>query len=405
MRFSERALAITPSATLAFDARVKELVRNGIDVIGFCAGEPDFDTPRNIQDAGVEAIRTGITRYTAVAGLLPLREAICQKMWRDQGLKYEPKNVLVSCGAKQSLYNAFQVLCGPGDEVVIPRPYWVSYVEQVLMTGAKPVLLSATEADGFRIRPENLKKAITPRTRVLVLNSPCNPTGTVYSRAELQSIAEIAVAHDLVILSDEVYEKLVYDGDGHVSIAQLGEDVRERTIVINGVSKTYAMTGWRIGYAVGDARVIGLMTALQGHVTSNAASIAQHAAIAALNGPQDHLLAMRDEFARRRNRMVERLNRMPGMVCRRPEGAFYAFVNVSGLIGQSLAGAVINSGDDLANVMLDNAHVAVVPGSGFGMSDYVRLSYATSMDRIEEGMDRMQAFLESNLEAATVREG
>lgn len=393
MHFSERALSIKPSATLELDARTKEMVRSGVDVVSFGAGEPDFDTPEFIGDAGVEAIRKGITRYTPVAGQLPLREAICAKMWNDHGLSYKPNQVLVSCGAKHSLYNAFQVLCSPGDEVIIPSPYWVSYIEQVRMAGGVPVIVPTSEQDGFRLQPEALKAAITPRTRILLLNSPSNPSGTVYTRCELERIAEIILKTDMAVISDEIYEKLVYDGTRHVSIAQVSDEIKERTVIINGVSKTYAMTGWRLGYAVADAKAIGLMVNLQSHCTSNASSIAQHAATAALTGPQDEIEAMRAEFGRRRNRMVERLNNMPGISCRKPEGAFYTFASVKGLIGRSLHGTLIASGDDVARLLLEKAHVAVVPGSSFGMPAYVRLSYATSMERIEEGLNRMEAFL------------
>lgn len=393
MHFSERALSIKPSATLELDARTKEMVRSGIDVISFGAGEPDFDTPGFICDAGVEAIRKGITRYTPVAGLLPLREAVCAKMWNDHGLSYNPNQVLVSCGAKHSLYNALQVLCSPGDEVIVPSPYWVSYVEQIRMAGGVPVIVATREQDGFRLQPEALKGAITPRTRLLMLNSPSNPSGTVYSRRELEAIADFILAHDITVISDEIYEKLVYDDTCHVSIAQLGDEIKNRTIVINGVSKTYAMTGWRIGYAVGPADAIGLMCNLQSHSSSNATSISQYASIAALIGPQDEIVKMRSEFARRRNRMVERLQRMSGVSCRKPEGAFYTFASIEGLIGCSLHGTTVQSGDDLARMLLEKAHVTVVPGSSFGMPSYIRLSYATSMESIEQGMNRIEEFL------------
>lgn len=402
MRLSTRALAINPSATLALDARAKEMARNGVDVVGFGAGEPDFDTPEYIRQAGIEAIHAGRTRYTPVAGVLALREAVCRKMHRDHGLGYGPGQVLVSSGAKQSLYNAFQALCSPGDEVIIPSPYWVSYVEQVRLAGATPVIVGTRAEDGFRMQPEALREAITPRTRVLVINSPSNPAGVVYSRHDLEQIAEIAVAADLAIVSDEIYEKLVYDGTKHVSIAEIGSEVQERTIIINGVSKTYAMTGWRIGYAVGPADVVRVMANLQGHVTSNASSVGQYAAMAALDGPSDEIMHMRDQFSLRRDRLVERINGMPGLSCRKPSGAFYVFADMSGLVGRELGGVLVRNGDDLAEVLLEKVHVAVVPGSGFGMEEYIRLSYATSLELIDKGMTRLEGYLRQSLEAEAV---
>lgn len=402
MRFSERARAITPSSTFAFDARAKEMVRKGIDVVSFGTGEPDFDTPKLIQDAGIEAIQKGITRYTPVTGLLPLREAICRKMKEDHGLSYEPSQVLVSSGAKMSLYTAFQVLLSPGDEVLIPAPYWVSYVEQVKLADGVPVIVPSTEKDGFRIKPAALRKYITPKTRVLLLNSPSNPSGAVYTEAEIRAIAEVALEHNLTIVSDEIYEKLIYDGNSHFSIAQVSPEMQERTILINGVSKTYAMTGWRIGYAVGPKDAIKLMANLQGHSTSNASSIGQYASITALTGSQDAFRTMKAEFEKRRNLMVERVNKIPGFSCRKPEGAFYVFANISELLHKTLSGVTINSGDDLADVLLDHAHVAVIPGSGFGMPDFVRFSYATSINRIEEGLDRINRYLSEQLKLGEV---
>ncbi|MEW5762174.1 MAG: pyridoxal phosphate-dependent aminotransferase [Bacillota bacterium] len=393
MRLSERARAISPSPTLAIDARAKEMKANGVRVINFGAGEPDFDTPRHIKEAAVAALAAGMTRYTPVGGIRELKEAISAKFLNDNGLTYSAEEIVVSVGAKHSLYNAIQVLCDVGDEVLIPSPYWVSYVEQVKLAGAVPKLVRASLENGFKLLPDELRAAIGPRTRVLILNTPCNPTGAVYGREELEALAEVALAAGLVIISDEIYEKLVYEGNRHVSIASLAPEVKERTVVINGVSKAYAMTGWRIGYLGAPRDVARAITRLQSHSTSNPTSIAQAAALAALTGPQEPVREMVAAFARRRAYILERLRALPGVACPTPEGAFYVFPNFSAYWGGAYRGRPVNSGTDLAQLLLEEAQVAVVPGVAFGDDNCLRLSYATSRETIGEGLDRIAAVL------------
>ncbi|NLG83174.1 MAG: pyridoxal phosphate-dependent aminotransferase [Firmicutes bacterium] len=392
MRLSERVRRITPSSTLAMDARAKQMQREGQDVVFFGVGEPDFDTPEFIKDEAVAALRAGMTKYAPAAGLADLREAVCQYLYKEYGLSYRPKNIVITCGAKHALYNVFQVILEPGDEVILPVPYWVSYSEQIKLAGGVVVPVMTTAANGFRMQPEDFAAAITPRTRAVVINSPNNPTGAVYSRAELLAIAEIAVRHDLVIVSDEIYDHLIYDGLAPTSIPTLGPEVAARTILINGVSKTYAMTGWRIGYAAGDEKVIAAMADLQSH-SSNATTFCQKAAIKALLGPQEAVEKMRAEFARRRDLMVRLVRETPGLDCLTPQGAFYVFVDVGRLIGRTVAGETVRDDEHLAEIFLEKAKVAVVPGAGFGMPNYIRLSYATSCERIEEGFRRIKALL------------
>jgi len=392
MKLSERARAIKPSPTFAVEAKAREMRARGIDVIGFGAGEPDFDTPEHIRDAGIDAINSGFTRYTPTAGIPELKEAIVAKLRRDNGLDYEPSQIIVSCGAKHSLYNAFQVLCGPGDEVIIPAPYWVSYPDQVRMSGARPVIVDTSSTD-FKITPRVLADAITPRTRAIILNSPSNPTGVMYSQDELSAIAEIVVKNDLFVVSDEIYERLLYRGAEFVSIAALGEEIKARTLVVNGVSKTYAMTGWRIGYAAGDSELISAMNKIQSHSTSNPCSISQRAALAAITGPDEPVQYMVEQFRVRGEYMHERLSGMPGIECVEPVGAFYCFPKVSSYYGKSLAGEVVKDSVSFADAILEKAHVAVVAGAGFGTEDYVRMSYATSLEKIKEGLDRLEQAL------------
>lgn len=385
---------MSPSPTMAIDAKSKQMIAEGIDVVNFSVGEPDFETPQNVKRAGIAAIEQGFTRYTAAAGTLELRKAICAKLQRDNGLEYRPEQIVVSNGGKQSLYNAFQVLLDPGDEVIIQAPYWVSYPEMVKLAGGVPVIVETDESTGFRMTAEMIREKLTPRTRVINLNSPSNPTGAVYSRRELEEIAALAVEKDLVIVSDEMYEKLVYDGAEHISIASFGPEVKERTITINGLSKAYAMTGWRMGYAASETVYAKAMAGLQSQSTSGPCSISQKAAVEALQGPQETVEAMRQEFQRRRDYMLERLNKLPGFSVKVvPQGAFYLFPNVSGTYGMNIRGRQINSADDLAAVLLEEGRVALVPGPGFGARDYVRFSYATSMERIEEGINRIEALL------------
>jgi aspartate aminotransferase len=362
---------------------------DGLDVVAFGAGEPDFDTPEHVKQAAVDALAKGFTKYTPSAGIPALRKAIVEKLERDNGLKYGPANVIVSCGGKHSLYNVFQALIDSGDEVIIPAPYWVSYPEQVKLAEGTPVILETTDSRGFAPTVAQIEAAITPKTKAFVLNSPSNPTGAMWPRATIEALAELAVRHDFYVISDEIYEKIVYDGNRPLSIASLGEEIKRRTITVNGVSKTYSMTGWRIGYAAGEADLIAAMGRLQDSVTSNPTSISQYAALAALTGPQSFLDDWVGEFDRRRGVIVDALNAIPGISCRKPDGAFYVFPNVSGLYGKRYKGRTIESGDDVTDYLLARVQVAVVPGSGFGAPDYVRLSYATSMDAIRKGMDRI----------------
>jgi len=391
---SDRAKKIKPSPTLAIDAKAKAMKASGSDVISFGVGEPDFDTPENIKEAAIKAMREGFTKYTAVGGIDPLKDAIIEKLDTDNGLKYGREEIVVSCGAKHSLYNIAQALYGPGDEVIIPSPYWVSYPDQVMLNDAEPVFVKTHESDSFMIRPDALEKSVSSRTKALILNSPSNPTGMLYDRKTLESVAELAVKHGFYIVSDEIYEKLVYDEATHVSIASLGQEVKERTIVVNGLSKSHSMTGWRIGYAAGPAGIIKAMTNIQSQSTSNPNSIAQKAAVEALTGPQDFVGSMRSEFDSRRRYLVDELNRIKGIKCSMPKGAFYAFPNVSGIFGRKKGNEEIASSSDLALYLLEEAKVAVVHGSAFGDDDYIRLSYATSLDEIRRGVGRIGEALE-----------
>jgi len=393
MELTRRARSISPSPTLGITARAKAMRAEGIDIIGFGAGEPDFDTPEHIKQAAVRAIEEGFTKYTPTSGIPELKKAICERLKADSGLDYEPAEVIVSCGAKHSIYNIIQVLCEEGDEVIIPAPYWVSYPEQVRVAGATPVIIDTGEDTGFRITPDILRRKITPRTRLFILNSPGNPTGAVYDEGELAAIAEVAAGAEFRIISDEIYDRLVYDGRKQVSIASLGPEMKARTLVVNGVSKAYSMTGWRIGYAAGDRQVVGAMSNLQDHSTSNPTSIAQKAALAALTGPQEVVAQMAVEFEKRRDYIVERLNSLPGVSCLKPGGAFYAFANFRGIMGRSFGGKVIGGSMDLTELLLTEAKVAVLPGAPFGADDYLRLSYATSMENIVKGLDRIEEFI------------
>jgi aspartate aminotransferase len=387
---SKRAKAIKPSPTLAMAAKAKAMKAQGIDVVDFGVGEPDFDTPENVKQAGIKAIQSGFTKYTPAGGTDELRDAVVDKLKKDNGLAYERSQVLISCGAKHSLYNIAEALFDPGDEVIIPSPYWVSYPDQVILNDAVPVIVETTEQEGFRISAAKLEKAITKRTKAIVLNSPSNPTGLAYDRKTLEEIAAVAVKHRIYVISDEIYEKLVYDGFTHTSIASLNPEIKELTIVVNGVSKSHAMTGWRIGFAAGPKDVITAMANIQSQSTSNPASISQKAALEALRGPQDFLPVMNAEFDKRRKYMVERLNKMKGVSCMLPVGAFYAFPNVSKLYGRSAGGKTIKNSADLAAYLLETAKVALVSGDSFGADAYIRLSYATSMEIIKKGMDRIE---------------
>jgi aspartate aminotransferase len=386
---SERAKNIKPSPTLSMDAKAKALKASGVDIVNFGVGEPDFDTPENIKEAAIKAIKDGFTKYTPVGGIEPLKDAVIEKFRNDNGLEYSRDEILVSCGAKHSLYNIAEALYGPGDEVIIPSPYWVSYPDQVLLNDAIPVIAKTYGKDRFMLDPRVLESLITGKTKALILNSPSNPTGSTYDRKSLERIAEIVLRHNLYVVSDEIYEKLVYDDAEHVSIASLGNEIRKRTIVVNGLSKSHAMTGWRVGFAAGPREIIRAMTNIQSQSTSNPNSIAQKAALEALTGPQDFIGKMRSEFDRRRKFLVEGLNSIPDVSCGTPTGAFYAFPNISGLFGK-MEGKPIFTSSDLALYLLDNAGVALVPGDAFGDNDYIRLSYATSMENLRKGVDRIR---------------
>lgn len=381
---SQRANGIKPSPTLAIDSKAKAMKAQGIDVINFGVGEPDFDTPDNIKEAAIKAIRDGFTKYTAVGGIDPLKDAIISKLKTDNGVEYKREEIIVSCGAKHSLYNIAQALYGPGDEVIIPAPYWVSYPDQVLLSDAKPVIVKTFESDSFMLKPDALEAAITPKTKALILNSPSNPTGLAYDKKTMQAIAQICLKHNLYVISDEIYEKLLYDGTEHISIASLSPELKERTIIVNGLSKSHAMTGWRIGYAAGHAAIIKAMTNIQSQSTSNPTSIAQKAAVEALTGPQDFIEKMRLEFDKRRTYLVGALNALPNVSCLTPKGAFYAFPNVS-----KLYGGKVKSSSDLALFLLEDANVALVPGDAFGDDQFIRISYATSLKDIERAMKRI----------------
>ena len=392
MYLSEKAKKISPSTTLAIDAKFKEMKAQGMDVVGFGAGEPDFDTPDFIKKAAIEAINSGKTKYTPAAGTMELRKAICEKLKRENGLDYAPNQIIVSNGAKHSLVNAFMAILNPGDEVIIPAPFWVSYPEMVKIADGVPMVIETKEENDFKFTAEQFENAITDKTRALVLNSPSNPTGMVYTEEELRAIADVAVKHEIYVIADEIYEHLIYEGH-NTSIASFGEKIKDLTIIINGVSKTYAMTGWRIGYTASHADIAKVMGNLQSHATSNPNSIAQAATVAALNGDGTEIAMMKEEFKKRRDYMVDRINSIEGVSCRKPQGAFYVLMNISKLKGKTLGGVVINTSDDLANVLLDQAKLALVPCSGFGADDFMRWSYANSMETIKEGLDRLEKFL------------
>ena len=395
MDFSFKNMAIAPSPTLSIDAKYKQMLADGIDVVGFGAGEPDFNTPEHIRNAAIDAINGGQTRYTPAAGTLKLRQAVANKFKSENGLEYSPTQIVVSNGAKHSLTNAFSAILNPGDEVIIPAPYWVSYPEMVKMADGVPKFVYADEKHDFKITAAQLEEAITAKTKAVILNSPSNPTGMVYTESELRALAETAVKHNLIIVADEIYEKLVYDDNKHVSIASFSEEIFNNTITINGVSKSYAMTGWRIGFAAANDKIAKIMSNIQSHAASNPNSIAQAATIAALEGPQDEVEAMRKIFAERREHMVKRINSIEGVSCIMPQGAFYVMMNVTDLFGKTFYGKTIQTSDDFAELLLEHAKVALVPGSGFGAEGYVRWSYATSIENIDKGLDRLEAFLKS----------
>ena len=393
MKLSERTKGIKPSITLALAAKAAAMRAQGVGVINFAAGEPDFDTPDRIKEAAIQALKKGMTKYTEVRGIQPLREIIAEKYQRDEGLQYGTDEILVSCGGKHSLYNVFQAVLNDGDEVLIPAPYWVSYRDMALLAGAVPRMVETKRENGYRITANELQAALGPRVRIFILNTPNNPTGAAYSRDELEALSRVLEPHECFIISDDVYEKIVYDGFRFQNIVGINGKLRERTVIVNSLSKTYAMTGWRIGYALGPTPLISTAAKIQSQSTSNPTSFAQAAAVEALKGPQDEVGEMVREFQRRRNRIVERLNAMDGVECLNPEGAFYVFPRMGSLFGKKGKKTTITSASDLTDFLLEEAQVVLVPGEDFGSVDHVRFSYATSFEDIERGCDRIQAAL------------
>jgi aspartate aminotransferase len=387
---SRRAQALKPSPTLAINAKEKLLRAQGLDIAGFGAGEPDFDTPEHIKQAAIDAVNKGFTKYTPVAGIEPLKDAIIEKFKNDNGLTFKREEVIVSCGGKHGLYNLFQALFQEGDEVIILTPYWVSYPPMVELAGAKPVIVDTREEDDYQATGDLIRKYITSKTKGIVLNYPSNPVGSVYTVENLVQIGRLAVDHNLYIISDEMYEKIVYDGYQHTSIASIDSAFRERTIISNGVSKAYSMTGWRIGYTVGQKEIIAAMSNIQSQSTSNPTSISQYAALAALTGPQDFISMMVGEFQKRRDFLVRELTSIPGVTCYNPRGAFYVFPNFNALLGKRFNERTIDSTAALTELLLEEFHTAVVPGAEFGKEGYLRLSFATSMDVIKKGAERIQ---------------
>lgn len=390
---SQIASAVQASSTMAIDTLAKQMKADGIDVIGFGAGEPDFNTPDHIKVAAEQAIAENVTRYTPASGTVALKEAICARMKADCDLDYKPSQVVVSSGAKHCVYIALRALVDPGDEVILPAPFWVSYLELIRMVGADPVVVTAEESAGFKMTAEQLDAAITPKTKVLILNNPSNPTGMVYSKEELEAIAKVCIERDIYVISDEIYYGLLYDGVQSTSFAALSNEAKERTILINGVSKSYAMTGWRIGYAIANEKAAKVMSNFLSHSTGSPCAVSQAASEVALNGPQESVEEMRQAFEARRNYIVERMNRIDGVSCIKPEGAFYVMMNIEKLLGKTIHGELIQSSDDFCTAFLKHGLVATVPGSGFGAPNFVRWSYATSMENIQKGMDRLEAFL------------
>ncbi|UZQ84175.1 pyridoxal phosphate-dependent aminotransferase [Thermoanaerobacter sp. RKWS2] len=392
MDLSQNALQITPSMTLEITAKAKQLKAQGIDVIDFGVGEPDFDTPDYIKEAAIDAIKKGYTKYTPSSGISELKKAVCDKLLKDNGLKYQPDQIVISNGAKHSIYNALCAILNPGDEVIIPVPYWLSYPEMVRLAYGKPVFVKTKAENDFKITSEELKNAITSKTKALILNTPNNPTGSVYTKEELEELAKIIEEANIFVISDEIYEKLIYEGS-HISIASLNEKIKELTILVNGLSKAYAMTGWRIGYTASSLEIAKVMSNIQSHTTSNPNSIAQYASVAALSGDETVIKRMAEEFNKRRIYMVERINKIKGLKSNKPQGAFYVMVNIDEYIGKEIKGKIIRGSIDFANALIEGANVAVVPALPFGMDNYIRISYATSIENIEKGLNRIEEFL------------
>lgn len=393
MSLSKRALSIEPSVTLEIAAKAKSMKGRGEDVISFSVGEPDFNTPENIRNAGIKAINTGITKYTPASGMVELKEAVCQKLNKENNLEYLPENILISNGGKHSLYNALMAIINPGDEVIISIPYWVSYPDLVKISGGIPAFIETKEDNEFKFTVEDLEKVKTTNTKAIILNSPSNPTGSIYNYDELKEIADWSVKNKIFIISDELYEKLLYDGDEHVSIASINREVKDYTILINGMSKAYSMTGWRIGFSAAHKDIIKIMGNIQSHTTSNPSSISQYASITGLLEDQSSVDQMKKQFEIRRNYITEEINTINGLSCKMPKGAFYVMVNFTDLRGKEINGYKIENSVDFANLLLDEVKVAVVPGIAFGDDNFIRLSYATSLENIKEGINRIKQLL------------
>lgn len=390
---SKIAAAIAPSATLAISAKAKQMKASGIDVVNFGVGEPDFNTPENVKEAGIKAIQENKTKYTPAAGIIELRRAVCKRMKEDLGLDYEPNQVVVASGAKHSVYLAIMVCCDPGDEVVVAAPYWLSYAEMIRMAGAIPVEVHAQASANFKITAEQLEAAITDKTKMFMLNSPSNPTGMVYTREELEALAAVCEKHGIYVLADDIYCNLVYDGIEYTSIASVSPAMKEQCIVVNGVSKSYSMTGWRVGYTLSNETVAKAMSSYASHSTGAPATMAQWAAVESLEGEQDSVELMRQQFEQRRNHLVERMNKIEGVSCIKPQGAFYVMMDMSSFIGKTMYGRVIESDLDFADLFLEKALVATVPCAAFAAPNYLRWSYATSMENIDKGLDRLEKFI------------
>lgn len=397
LTLSKKAMAVKPSSTLAITAKANEMKANGIDVVGFGAGEPDFNTPDNICNAAIKALQNGFTKYTPVSGTLELRKAICEKFKASNNLNYQPDQIVVSNGGKHSLTNVFSTILNPGDEVIIPSPYWLSYPEIVRLADGIPVYVRADRSQDYKISAKQLEEACTGKTKALILNSPNNPSGMVYTKEELEAIAKVAIEKDFYVVADEMYEHLIYGGEAHISIASLNEEIYKRTITCSGVSKSYSMTGWRIGYTGSSKEIAKLMGSVQSHQTSNPNSIAQKAAFEALVGPQDFVYKMRDEFEKRMNYMVNRIEDMQHISVLRPQGAFYLFVDMSKALEKSYKEQKVGNIDNLAKILIEDYKVAVISCDDFGFGDHIRLSYAISLKEIEKGLDRIEAFLEELL--------
>ncbi|MFL0168013.1 pyridoxal phosphate-dependent aminotransferase [Candidatus Clostridium helianthi] len=394
MIFSKKAEQIEPSITLAITSKAKQMKKDGEDIIILGAGEPDFNTPENIRNAAIEAINEGFTKYTSASGINELKSAIANKFKRDNNLKYSNSQIMISTGAKQCIWNVFATILNSGDEVIVPKAYWVSYPELIKLADGVPVFAFGDEDNNFKYTKSVLESVVTSNTKAILINNPNNPTGAVYTKDELTMIADFANKHNLLIISDEIYEKFNYESDNYTSIASLSNDSYDRTIIIHGISKTYAMTGWRIGYVLGNEKLIKIMSSIQSHTTSNPNSIAQYAAVEALNGDQASVKEMVNEFKKRRDYIVEKINNTEMLSCKKPDGAFYIMINISKMLGKVIDGNKINNSIDFSNALLNREKVAVIPGDGFGVSNYVRISYATSMNNVEEGIRRIIKFVE-----------